>query len=157
MLNPQQFRDFIVIPTLEKVGLASSAAINLVCGTALVESNLEFISQIPSGIALGVFQIESATYADLLNRLSYNKPLQKKVLDALNFTSFPLSYDYLAGNLYAACIFCRLKYYFNREALPEATDIPALADYWARIYNTRNLMIDKARFVSRYEAAYPKH
>lgn len=154
MLNPQQLRDLIVVPTLEKIGLASSAAINLVCGTALVETNLEFIAQVPSHIALGFWQIESPTYVDLLYSLSNNKILQQKILGVLHMSSFPLAYDYLAGNLYAGAIFCRLKYYFNSEKLPEANDIAALADYWGRIYNTRNLTIDKTRFVARYNAAY---
>lgn len=157
MLNPGQFKDLIVIPTLERIGLSSPAAINLVCGTALVESNLESISQIPSGIAKGLFQIENATYLDLLHRLSEKKALQNSVLNALHFVSFPLSADYLIGNIYAGVIFCRLKYYFNPEPLPEADNISGLADFWSRIYNTRNSMIDKTRFIGRYEAVFGKN
>lgn len=156
MLNPEQLLLYIVRPTLQKIGLWSPAAERLVCGTALVESNLEFISQVPSRIAAGLWQMESATYLDLLHQLSKRKHLQQAVLSALHFTSFPLSYDYLAGNLYAGVIFCRLKYYFNPEPLPDASNIAALADYWGRVYNTRNLMMDKLRFIARYEAAYLK-
>lgn len=70
--------------------------------------------------------------------------------------SLPLGYDYLAGNMYAGCIFCRLKYYFIPDDLPDAENIPALADYWGKFYNTKNLIIDKSRFMARYAVAYPK-
>ena len=156
MLNPNQLRQLIVKPMLEQIGLWSQAAENLVCGTALNETNLEYIAQIPTPIALGFWQIEAPTYADLITRLALHKDLQAKILHALHMNELPLSYEYLAGNLYAGAIFCRLKYYLDPHSLPDADNIIELANFWGKVYNTRDLMIDKTRFVTRYQAAYPK-
>lgn len=156
MLNPKQLRELIVRPVLQVIELWSPAAENLVCGTALNETNLEYIAQIPNPIALSLWQIENATYQDLVVRLQSHKGLHYQVTMALNMMAIPTHYDFLAGNLYAGAIFCRLKYYFDAHPLPDADNIAELANMWGKIYNTKDIMADKARFVARYLAAYPK-
>lgn len=153
-LNHDQFRELIVRPALMAIKLHSPAAENLLCGTALAESNLEYLAQAPSQIALSVFQIENATYKDLLRFLSKRIRLLISVELALGMDNLPSSYEYLAGNLTAACIFARLKYLTIKEPLPDANDINALAIYWSKYYQTENKMIDISRFVTRYKAAY---
>lgn len=53
-------------------------------------------------------------------------------------SEIPTNSNYLAGNLYAATIFCRLKYYFNPKPLPQADDYYGMAKYHKEIYNTAN-------------------
>src|SRR3954469_3472805 len=59
-----QFRNFVVRPILDYLGLASPAAENLLVGTALYESGLEALDQWTGpgdatlGPAFGIYQIE---------------------------------------------------------------------------------------------------
>ena len=57
-----QIKDLVIIPALEKIELYSPEAVTLMLGTACVESQCgEYLQQVPSGPALGIFQIEMAT------------------------------------------------------------------------------------------------
>lgn len=138
-LDILQFRREIVRPALTGVGLHSKAAENLIVGTAMVESRLQYVKQI-NGPAISIMQIEPSTYEDLHTRLyKHHKELYFKVLFYLNFSpgfAIRKDCDYLAGNLSAAVIFARLKYYFDPSPLPDANDYKGLAHYHKEIYNT---------------------
>lgn len=74
------FRDGVIVPTLELIGLASPAAAELLLGTALVESRLIWRRQMGDGPARGLFQMEMATHDDIWNNyLKYRSPLANKV------------------------------------------------------------------------------
>lgn len=45
-LNLPQFKAEIVVPTLNAIGLGGDAAVNLLTGTALVESSLVYLRQV---------------------------------------------------------------------------------------------------------------
>lgn len=64
MLDPEQFRDYIIKPSLTHIGLWSPAAEQLVLATAMAESNLRYLQQI-NGPALGLYQIEPITHRDM--------------------------------------------------------------------------------------------
>ena len=58
----------------------STAAEELVLGTAIVESSLIYISQHGAGPALGLWQVEPATHDDLYaNYLSYRQELGSRL------------------------------------------------------------------------------
>jgi hypothetical protein len=135
MINPNHFRQYIIKPTLEYLGMWSPAAENLVFGTAAHESLLYHLKQQGGGPAQGFFQIEGDSHQDLYdNFLNYRIDLMQRVnaLDALT----PECGDSLIGNLYYSTAVCRLIYYRRPEALPEADDIEGLAQYWKDHYNT---------------------
>lgn len=136
-LNQTQFRECIVRPALEAISLWSKAGENLIVGTGVVESNLEYIKQLGDGPAVSIFQIEPATYLDVRSRIIAKYPnIYSKVLSELNMVRLPPDPRYLIGNLTAATIFARLKYYLDPEALPNAYDYEGLAKYHKRVYNT---------------------
>lgn len=135
-LDQAQLRNLIVRPSLDFIGLGGLAAENLEIGTAIIESRLTYIKQI-TGPALSLWQIEPATYNDLRTRSCLKYPeIVKKMLMFLKMEMLPFRADYLAGNLYAAAMISRMKYYFDKEPLPDAYDFEGMARYYKRIYNT---------------------
>jgi hypothetical protein len=137
VLDIPQLKELIIVPTLEAMGLCSKAAVNLLVGTAIIESNLTYVKQKGGGPALGIYQMEPATYKDLRIRLMNNySKLTDRAMALMCMDILPSNPNYLMGNLYAATIFARLKYFFDREALPLESDYEGLARYYKRIYNT---------------------
>jgi hypothetical protein len=132
-LNVGQFRTKLLDPTLEYLGLYSPAASNLLLGTALQESRLEFILQI-RGPAIGLFQMEPATFYDIyLNYLAYQPKLKTLVDDLAIGTPDPAE---MAGNIFFAIGMARVHYRRVSAPLPDANDALALASYWKKYYNT---------------------
>lgn len=135
-LHFRQFREEIVKPSLQSIGLWSEAAEMLVAGTAVQESGLRFLKQLKAGPALGLYQMEPATYYDVLtNFLAYRPELKAKVAALMVPERQPLTQ--LVYNLDYATALCRVHYLRDREPLPEADDIDGLAATWKRHYNTR--------------------
>ena len=65
-MDSNQLKNLIIIPVLEKANLYSKSAVNLLLGTAAVESQLgHYIEQVPSGIAKGIYQCEMSTHYDI--------------------------------------------------------------------------------------------
>jgi hypothetical protein len=103
----------------------SDAAVNLLLGTAAVESAFgTYIRQI-KGPALGVFQMEPDTFTWL--RVNYEGRLTELMTAQFN---------HLEWNLRLAIIMARLRYRIVPEPLPEAGDVTGLAAYWKKHYNS---------------------
>lgn len=136
-LDVQQFRNFIVRPTLSAINLYSKSAEHLIVGTALIESDMEYIYQVPAGPAVSILQMEPETYKDVRKRLyTQFKQYLQPILDYFAITEIPTKPAWLIGNLYAAVTFARLKYYYDKEPLPKEDDWQNLAGYYKRVYNT---------------------
>jgi hypothetical protein len=132
-LNISQLKKFVVEPALTFIGLNEPVAINLVTGTAIVESGAQYLHQVGSGPALGLFQMEPATEQDCwVNYLKYLPSVEARIKSVLapGETTPQLVY-----NLFYAAIMCRIKYKRAKEALPENTAL-ALATYHKNIYNS---------------------
>ncbi|QCE35625.1 hypothetical protein FAI40_09980 [Acetobacteraceae bacterium] len=140
-LNIKQFKELIVRPVLKQdLELFSESALNLVTGTALVESGLCYLEQI-EGPALGPFQMEPATHDDIWkNYLSSREALfikmQKIACGGYFITRTMPRACQMIGNLSYAAAMCRVFYLRIKESLPSATDAQALAEYHKRYYNT---------------------
>ena len=147
MINVAQFRSEIVRPALKAADMWSEAAENLVLGTAVQESLLAWVKQRGSGPALGFYQMEPATAADICHRfLSTRASLAASLAKAAwpHVSSAP-AYSHLSKQDIArllvedmrfATIMCRLRYWMMPQPLPAATDIDGLSNYWKRWYNT---------------------
>jgi hypothetical protein len=132
-LNIAQFREHILQPVLEDIGLYSLAAEELLLGTALQESRLTYLKQIGGGPAVGVFQMEPATHDDIwTNFLEYDASLEAKVIRISHISHA----EEMIGNLFYATAMCRVHYYRVSEALPDAGDTAHQAAYWKEYYNT---------------------
>lgn len=138
-LNPVQFLLLVVRPALQRLELWSPAAEQLVLGTALYESNLEALLQIPDGPARGPFQTEPATHLDAWLRFLPGFPKLREALRLMASWSrdevVPSPAELSTNLLYAAAV-CRICYYRARPALPLEGDAQAMAEYYKRWYNT---------------------
>ena len=122
MLSSIQLQDAVIAPALDKIGLWSRAAEELVLGTAIVESGLTYLKQRGEGLALGLWQIEPATHDDLYtNFLNYRPELGSKLME-LRVPNISMG-ENLATNLMYGAAVCRLCYYRKPDALPAAGDI----------------------------------
>lgn len=138
MIDPADLRRHVIRPTLEKLGLYSPAAANLLLGTALTESTIgsaTHLVQKGGGPARGIYQVEPATHNDIYdNFLAYRPELRHGVKSLL-----PLGWDMheqLVTNLAYATAIARIKYLRAKPALPASDDLEALGGYWKQHYNT---------------------
>lgn len=134
-LNIVQVKYLIVQPVLKYVGLGSDAAVNLLTGTTLVESQLTWLKQI-HGPALGIAQMEPATHDDCwINFLKYKLDLANKIREACGISGQPDA-SLMVWNLRYAILMARIKYLRAPDPLPEAIDAEALSMYHKQHYNT---------------------
>jgi hypothetical protein len=135
-VNLENLRELVIRPALQYIELWSQAAENLVLGTALVESNAEYLHQV-KGPALGLWQMEPATHDDIWdNFLKYRATLRELVQDLQSPAQIMSGSTALIGNLYYGAAMCRVHYWRATEALPQAKDADGMAKYWKAHYNT---------------------
>lgn len=150
-INAKQLRLYIVRPTLKTLELWSPAAENLVMGTAAQESYLgTYLHQLGAGPACGIFQIEPATLGDLIAYVDKRPELRAKVLEASGMATLGAPVD-LIGNLFYSAAMCRIYYRRIAAGLPDADDVPGLAAYWKRYYNTPAGKGTPAEFIKNYK------
>lgn len=126
----------IVIPALRAINNATPAAIELVLGTGLHESNAWlFNHQVGGGPALGMWQMEPNTFNFLLKKYQRYRPLIYNQLLKITDNKVP-EFNMLINNDYLAAAMCRIHYLNVKEALPVVGDIKGQAKYWKKYYNT---------------------
>jgi len=160
MINSEQLRELIIIPTLrylEPEITYSEAAVELLMMTCAHESRLgTYIAQV-GGPALGIYQMEPATEDDIwTNFLEYKHELSNKI-DALTCDLVYSPCQELSSNLVFATAMARVHYYRDKEALPDVEDIEGLARYAKRVYNTKAGKADWRDYETAYLAywGYP--
>lgn len=141
-------------PSLLSIDLWSKSAENLLLLTALVESELTYLKQVPKGPALGVFQIERKTFNDILTYLERKKSLSEKILRACNLDSLITTDKRFIGNLAYQCIIARVFYLRFEEALPDYNDVEGLATYHKKYYNTHLGKADINESIKTFEKYY---
>lgn len=152
-INKDQLRE-LIIETLKEVDLHSDSAVELLMGTAAVESNLgEYIKQV-NGPALGIFQMEPETYFDIWENYLKFKPMTFSKNYNIEHLQGKQLYkhgaDTMRYNLKYAIIMTRLHYLRRPEPLPKANDIEGLAYYWKSYFNTRLGKGKQTDFIDKY-------
>jgi hypothetical protein len=144
------------LKALESFVPYSLAAENLVLGTAAHESGgfkwrrQQGAHGIPTGPALGLWQIEPATLTDIYdNFLKFRPRLERAVESCLPHGEAQI--DRLAqletNDRYGAAL-CRLKYVRSPVKLPaDPNDVFEMGRQWAAVYNTR---FPAQRFIDDY-------
>jgi len=134
MIDPNHLLRYVIRPVLESLGLHSVAAERLVLGTACQESECgRWLVQV-GGPALGIYQMEPATYDSLwLDFLAYQPRLAPKVKQFCSGLVLNSSRE-MIWNLAYATAMCRVHYYRDPQLIP--TDLPGQAEYYKRVYNT---------------------
>ena len=134
-LNPENLIDEVIRPALEELGYWSPDACALLLGTAAQESRLEYLRQI-KGPALGLWQMEPATHADIYdNYLIYRSSLRTKAR-AIRAVRWSLGSKPLTWNLRYASAMARIHYLRVPKPLPFRLDFRSMARYWKEYYNT---------------------
>lgn len=151
MLDIDQFRTLIVVPTLVKMELHSRAAENLLMGTAMQESTLRYIKQIGGGPALGIYQMEPATHDDIWKNYLAHRPALAAGVNLFKAAGVS-DLEQLVGNLSYATAMCRVHYYRQPDPLPQYDDVAGMAAYWKKHYNTPQGKGTEAEFIERYYA-----
>lgn len=133
-MNITQLKFNITEPALTAIGMMSTAALNLVTGTAIQETKTEYVVQLGGGPALSLWQIEPNTELDIWkNYLAYQPELATKVKSLL--APGPTTPQLIHNFAYAAAM-CRIKYYRSPLPLPAYNDANGLANMWKTVYNT---------------------
>lgn len=134
-INCHDLRSLIVEPAISELGMWSVPAEDLLLGTAAQESLMgKYLKQKGDGPALGIFQIEPNTHADVWdNYLKYRQAYVKKIDP--NLTEMP-DHSRLIYDLKYAAKIARLIYHRAPEVLPSPYDLNGLAKYWKKYYNT---------------------
>lgn len=124
-------------------------AVNLIQGTIAQESaNGFYIRQLGNGPALGIAQMESATFFDIVqNYLDYRPELKRAVINVANVRD--LTPTALMYNARLSIIFARLL--FMRVPAPLPTTIEGYAAYWKDHYNTHLGKGTTAEFIANYK------
>lgn len=124
----------LIADTLQSIGLYSGDAVELLMGTCAQESHLgKYRRQMGGGPALGIFQMEPATFRDICeNYLRYKPALAGKVRAVAGVECFEAE-DLVNNDKLAAC-FARVHYLRVKESIPG--DLQGWARYWKKYYNT---------------------
>lgn len=150
MINLADIRDHVIIPALSKIGHAEPAAVRLVIGTGLIESNYQYLAQ-QGGPALGFWQMEPETCQDIWDSyLTYQPAMRTNILSLLAL--YGDKFEQLSWNLQYAAAMCRIKYLRAPQVLPHVDDLEGLAQYWKLIYNSPLGAGDPAMFIQRATA-----
>jgi hypothetical protein len=146
-MNPQDLRTAIR-STLIPMGLYNVNAEELMMATCANESNLgEYRTQVGSGPARGIFQMEGEDHDDIWNNyLKYHMDLYSKI----HQISGPCTADDMINNDPYAIVMCRVHYMRKPGNLPDAGDIEGIWAYYKQWYNTPAGGATHDQFIQKY-------
>lgn len=162
MINKNQLITYVIIPTLQELGMYSKSAELLLLYTAATESSLgTYIKQQYKGPALGIFQHEPRTYHDdydqFLDQPKYKK-LKEHVWAICGYNQKPPT-EALIWNLKYACAMARIHYARFPEPLPKENDFDGLVRYYYKYWgpNPEHTSIAEAKRRIEYVLFGKKH
>ena len=147
MINSHHLRDLVVRPALQAMDMGGEDAVELLMGTAYQESRLTHLHQLGAGPAVGLWQMEPATAADLVHRYLETRRETDRSFQAGFQVVNSSQIDWgtvrieavaikLVSDLRFACAMARLRFRMVPEALPDRGDPWAMGAYWKQYYNT---------------------
>lgn len=149
MIEPDELRQ-IIQTTLSAAGLWSENAAELLMATAAQESHLGTYRRQIGGPALGIYQMEPATYNDIwTNYLAYHPGISTE-LSRLASTQPPRPVEMVMNDAFAT-LMARVHYLRAPGALPAATDLNGLWAYYKQHWNTPLGAATQDQFVANYK------
>lgn len=151
MLNSNQLRELIIKPALEDLLMYSEDAVELMLYTCANESNGgTYIKQV-KGPALGIYQMEPATYADIWANFIINRnDIKLQFIHNFNAARMP-SEDRMIYDLRFATAMTRIHYARVKESLPNKNDINGLWEYYKKYYNSVLGKADQRSALIKYQ------
>ena len=154
MINPGQFISEVLEPALKALDMFSEDAMHLMLRTAIIESQLTHILQIPNGPALGFMQVEYATYLDVVRYLNQRSDIKERVLRYTEYMTLPTKPVSVISNISLNVIAARIKYWMQPEAIPAYKDVEAQAEYYLQYYNTAKGSSNLHKFKMASQVSY---
>lgn len=151
MLDCSQFRSLIVEPVLSKLRLYSKNAEELLVFTCAAESlGGTYLHQV-KGPAVGIFQMEPATYTDIW--VNYIRPRnQLATLMAIHYGCNKIpEVERMIYDLHFATAMARIHYLRMPGNLPDAKDVDGMWDYYKKYYNTEKGKAKKEDSIKKYQ------
>ena len=138
----------LVLSTLKDLDLYSEDSSNLVLGTIAQESDFgKYRKQIGGGPALGIAQVEPATFYDIVeNYLDYRPKLKERVMKVCGIDHF--DHRDLETNDKLSIAMCRLKYLRVKDKIPGTVE--GYARYYKKYYNTYQGKATEHEFILKY-------
>jgi hypothetical protein len=151
MFDSKQFREQIIIPTLSKLQCYSKAAEELLVFTCAAESvGGTYLKQI-SGPALGIYQMEPATFTDIWVNYLYHRQDKINLLSLhLGVSKIPYP-EQMVYDLRFATAMARFHYLRQKEALPNHDDLEGIWKYYKKYWNTELGKAKKAESIKLYK------
>lgn len=165
-MNYEQYKTYVIRPSLKAINLWSEDAEALIFGTALVESRLRYIVQLnmqETGAA-GFLQIEMPTAKWLCREYiprkeaidkaiaSFLWPWNRDTLRMSDLSDISLR-ELLLYDLRVGVILARMKYYSIPQPLPAKNNVAAMGEYWKKYYNASPNGLPASEFVKLYKDA----
>lgn len=150
MINVDQLQNLVIIPTLDALRMNSPSAVSLLLGTCAQESEVgSYIAQI-KGPAMGIYQMEPATFRDLwANYLPRHSDIEEKI--RRDFNGRANNASQMISDLRYATAMCRIHYKRVADPLPDPDDVWGLGHYWKKHYNTEQGAGTVEEFVRNFE------
>lgn len=153
-MDCRQLKETVIVPTLVALGMFSPSAISLLLGTCAQESQMgHYLVQQDIGFkgGIGIYQIERSTYNSIWDRqIKNNVSLKAKIRLLLQYENIPPA-ERMASDLLLATVMCRLYYYAVPWGLPAVDDIPGMAAFWKKYYNTLEGGGTEQEFIANYK------
>lgn len=150
MFNANQLAELIIKPALIDLIMYSKEAVELLLFTCAVESDGgTYVKQL-SGPALGIYQMEPNTYADIwTNYINKKNDILMRLTHSFDVNVMP-SEDRMIYDLRFATAMTRIHYERVYVPLPKADDTDGLWKYYKQYYNTPNGKADYQRCIEAY-------
>ena len=155
-----EFSEFIIRPTLERLGEWSEAMEALLLGTAAQAS--QFGYHIKQDQSLGVFQLDSKTHRDVWDKFLAFDPdkasLVRGFASQREFLKDP-DFELITNLTYSTAIALGVYAAKGVELPKDSTDLQALAEVWHSTYPKRDQSQNAADFIESYRknvSAAPK-
>lgn len=149
-MKASHFKKYWLRPILHDAEMWSPEAEKLLMMTAAMESQFLYVRQLGNGPARGFFQMEPATFADLLQRLKNNpdrlRRLEYQIDPLLDFEQC------LERDVTVMVLSCRYLYAEVPAALPSVCDDEGMWNYYKKHWNTRQGDTTREEFFAAWAA-----
>ena len=147
MFNCAQFKQYILTTALSALQMDSPQAQMLMLGTVATESQGGTYLAQEGGPALGIYEMEQPTHDDIWDWLGLHPIVRHRLLKVGNLSGKHDASVMISNLLYATAM-ARLLYY--RIGAPIPDDLPSVAAYYKKYYNTERGSNTTEKFIIDY-------
>lgn len=148
-IGNEEFREYVIRPTLKALDAWSESAENLLLATALQESEYPSTARQRS---MGVYRINPVTHQNVWDKYLVHRPEMASRVRGLasqrEFLEDP--HKELTTNLSYATAIAWMIYERAEKPLPEKDDYRAMAKFWKRYYHNGKA-VDQQSFIDTYQ------